>query len=283
MTDIAAALHVIAAWPEVAGPLTRAGEACTALRWHEGLRRRAPEAAAESRVRGARASAELDGARSTDDVVRSLVIGATPWPERPDPTLAVIRGAVQATAEAEHAGKVLRTSPRQALARLHTAAAQPLLEPAERDLLGRPRPAGTDCAEFGELGSAPADPGPRLAGVLALLERMSDPGSPVLLVAALVHAEIALTRPFVRGNGVVARALERALVHAGGVDPTGVAVPEVGHLRRGGTPYVGALAAYDKGTRAGISLWIAHVCDAVVDGAAEGERIASAVRAGRLD
>ena len=47
-------------------------------------------------------------------------------------------------------------------------------------------------------------------------------------MAALTHAEIVTARPFTRGNGVVARALERAVVQAGGLDPTGVAVTEAG-------------------------------------------------------
>ena len=38
----------------------------------------------------------------------------------------------------------------------------------------------------------------------------------VLVVAAVVHAEVASARPFVRGNAVVARAMERAVVMARG-------------------------------------------------------------------
>ena len=67
-------------------------------------------------------------------------------------------------------------------------------------------------------------------------------------------------RPFVQGNGVVARAVERALLQATGLDPTGVAVPEVGHLRGGLAPYVGALAAYATGTVDGVALWLRHCC-----------------------
>lgn len=272
------AISTVAAWPAVIEALDEAREACTRLRWHEGLRRRSPEAAAESRVRGARASAEVDGARSEDAVVRELLIGAMAWPETDDPTLAVLRGAMQATAEAEHVGKVLRRAPRQVLARLHTAAAEPLL-PA--DLVGRPRGEATS-AEFSDLGAPPAVE-PRLSGIVSLLEQVDRPGAPVVLLAALAHAEIAVVRPFVRGNGLVARALERAMIHAGGVDPTGVSVPEAGHLQQAGAPYLGALSAYAGGTRKGVELWVRHVATAVVLGAQEGERIATAVRAGRLD
>lgn len=287
MSAAADALSTITAWPAVEEALAEAREACTRLRWHEGLRRRAPEAAAESRVRGARATAEVDGARSDDAVVRDLLTGATAWPDHPDPTLVVLRGAMQVTAEAEHVGRLVARAPRQALARLHTAAAEPLLAGsvsggAPHDELGRPRQ-DAGCAEFADLGAPPADPSSRLAGIVTLMEQSAVPGVPVVLVAALVHAEIAVVRPFARGNGLVARAMERALIHAGGVDPTGVSVPETGHLRRAGAPYLGALSAYAEGGRQGIELWVRHVTSAVADGAAEGERIAAAVRAGRLD
>ncbi|GAB47419.1 Fic family protein [Mobilicoccus pelagius] len=281
-TRVLDSLHTITAWPAVAEALQETSEACTRLRWHEGLRRRAPEAAGESRVRGARCSAEMDGARSENAVVRSLLIGATPWPEDPDPTLAVIRGAIQATAEAEHVGRIVGTAPRQALARLHTAAAEPLLHGEDRALVGRPRE-GRECQEMSDLGAPPADVTGRLTRVVDLLDCVGTPGVPVVLIAAIAHAEIAVVRPFLRGNGLVARALERALVHAGGVDPTGVSVPESGHLRRGATPYLGSLTAYARGSRDGVELWVRHVAEAITEGAAEGERIADAVRAGRLD
>jgi hypothetical protein len=97
-----------------------------------------------------------------------------------------------------------------------------------------------------------------------------------------VHAEVASVRPFVRGNGVVARAAERAVLQATGLDPTGVAVPEVGHLQGGLAPYVGALAAYVTGTTEGVAVWLRHCAEAVVAGADEGMRVCAAVRTGRL-
>ncbi len=102
------------------------------------------------------------------------------------------------------------------------------------------------------------------------------------VVAALAHAEIVTARPFTRANGVVARAVERAVIQAGGLDPTGVAVPEAGHGTGGGPAYLGGLTAYTRGDAAGVGLWLTHCCDAIVAGAAEGERIADAVLAGRL-
>lgn len=275
--SIAESVRVIAEWPEVAEGLESAREACTALRWHEALRRRIPEAAAESRVRGAHATADADGARFDMSVIRDLMRGAVEWPERPDPVDLIVQGAVQATAETEHLGPTLARAPRQVLARLHVAAATPLLPP---DQVGRPRGRGEICQEFLDLGPAPEAVDARLGGVVEL---MSDPKLPAVLVASLVHAEIASARPFVRGNGLVARAVERMILHSRGLDPTGVSVPEYGHAKRAGAAYLGALTAYGTGTREGLVVWMRHCTDSIVDGAAQGTRIADAVRVGRLN
>jgi hypothetical protein len=279
VSSVAESLSALAALPGVPEATAAARDACTALRWHEALRRRIPQAAAESRVRGARASAALDGAQVSVDLVRDLMRGAAAWPSEPDPLEQVLRGVVQATAETEHLRTLVVTAPAQALARLHTAAAAALLPPGQ---VGRPRRAGEQAPELAQLGPAPDgdEVPPRLAGIVRLV--LAAPQAPALVVAALVHAEIAVVRPFVRGNAVVARAMERLVIQASGLDPTGVAVPEVGHGRESGAAYLGALAAYASGTPQGVALWLTHCGEAIVAGAQEGTRIADAVRAGRL-
>lgn len=279
MSTIAESLVPLSSLPGVADATDAARAACTKLRWHEALRRRVPEAAAESRVRGARASAALDGAEMDLAMVRDLMRGATAWPLRPDPIEAVVQGAVQATAETEHLQALVVTAPAQALARVHAAAAGHLLPEPQ---VGRPRQAGHLSKEFSDLGPAPDDSGVRmrLAGIVELMLCVRD--SPAVIVAALVHAEIATVRPFVRGNGLVARAMERTIIQASGLDPTGVSVVEMGHGARGGAAYLGALAAYGTGTPEGVALWITHCAEAIVAGAQEGGRIADAVLAGRL-
>jgi hypothetical protein len=279
--DLAQRLEALLQLPGVTEAAGAAREACSRLRFEEALRRRIPEAAGESRIRGARASAALDGADVPLDRVRAYVTGAVPWPERPDPVDQALRGAVRATAEAEHAAGLVLRNPAQALARLHVAAAADQL-PA--DQVGRPRRDGETARELVDLGPAPesgavAD---RLAGVTGLLGLVGRPGLPALVVLAVVHAELATVRPFVRGNAVVARAFDRALLQASGLDPTGVAVPEAGHLAGGSAAYVGALAAYGTGSAPGVALWLRHCGDAVVAGADEGVRVCTAVRSGRL-
>ncbi|WP_029202377.1 hypothetical protein [Ornithinimicrobium pekingense] len=281
------ALHDLARLPGVDDGVTAAREACTQLRWHQALRRRIPEAAAESRVRGAAASALLEGAepagsRGSVDLVRDLVRGAVGWDEREnDPVWHVLAGVVRATAATEHLGPDRLRSPGQVLAGLHAAAAGDLLPMTQ---VGRPRVAGETCAEWAELGPAP-EPGEaheRLALVHELLSAVPAGRVPALLVAAVVHAEIVTVRPFVLGNGVVARAVERVVLRAGGLDPTGVAVPEVGHADRAGADYRGAVSAYATGSADGVRLWLLHCAEAVERAASEGTRIADAVLAGRL-
>lgn len=259
--------------------------ACTELRWHQALRRRTAEAAAESRVRGATASALLEGAepagsQGTVALVRDLMRGAAAWPENPDPLMRILRAAVQVSAAAEYPDAAALRSPAQLLAGLHVAAGAPLLPPEQ---VGRPRQGEETSRELADLGPSPAaaDVTARLALVGDLIAALRA-GAPAVLVAALVHAEVATMRPFVLGNGLVARALERVVLRVGGVDPTGVVVPEAGHARSVGADYRGALAAYGSGDPEGVRLWLVQAADAVVAGAEEGRRVGDAVLAGRL-
>lgn len=285
-SPVAASLQQLARIPSVAESIDAARQACTQLRWHEGLRRRTTEAAAESRVRGAVSSAYLDGAElagssGTVPLVRDLMRGAVPWPDRVGPVERVTRAAVRATAATEEMTTAAMTAPLQALARLHLAAAGDLVPAAA---VGRPRTAIEDCTELTELGPAvtAAEIPARLHAVAELLGSIRA-GAPVALVAAVVHAEILAIRPFVAGNGIVARAMERVILRVGGIDPTGVAVPEAGHVGGPGTNYIGALTGYTSAGRDGVLLWLDHWGQAMVRGAAHGGRVADAVRLGRSD
>ena len=101
-SPVAASVEPLLRLPGVTDAVAAAREACTQLRWHQALRRRIPEAAAESRVRGARETAFLDGIQFPVETVRDLSRGALSWRDDPLPDEQVLRGAVQVTAEAEH-------------------------------------------------------------------------------------------------------------------------------------------------------------------------------------
>jgi hypothetical protein len=268
----------LAALPGVPESVAAARDACTALRWHRALRRQTPQAAAEAGVRAARASAALEGAELPLDVVRDGLRGARPLP--PDAVGATVSGALRATVEAGRLGEVTRRAPAQALARLHTAAAAGLVPD---DVLGRPRRPGEPARDLG--GTARPAPEAELVSVrLESLGRLlATPGDvPALVLAALGHAEVLVLRPFAAGNGVVARALFRAVVVDRGLEPTGVGVPEAAIATAGLPAYSSALAGYAAGSTDGLAAWLRFCADAVTAGAAEGQAVADAVLAGRL-
>jgi Fic family protein len=276
------ALEQLNALPGVAEAVDEAREACTALRWHQALRRRTAEAAAETRVRAARASSALAGGRFPLDHVRDVARGAAGFPD--DPSGRTAQGALRVTAEAERLSGTWQQAPLQVLARLHTAAAAGLVED---DALGRPRAGdeqpgdGTDLfAPDGREVPAPTGAAltARLSGVADLLAAPAS--GPALLIAALVHAELATVRPFVAVNGLVARALTRAVVVGRGLDPTAVAVWEE-PLLAAGPRYPLALGAYAAGGADGVTQWLLFFARAVVDGAAAGRAVCAAVLAGR--
>ena len=277
------ALERIAALPGVASAVDEARAACTRLRWHPALRRTADAARAEAGVRAVHSSAALAGARFPLELVRNVARGAETFPD--DAAGRTALGVLRAHAEAEALPGAWERSPLQALARLHMVAVAGLVA---EDALGRPRLAGEVPGEGADLLTASGTPLPapdaeQFPGRLtALGDLLAAPASvPALVVAGLVHAEIATLRPFVTGNGIVARALCRAIVVRRGLDPTGVVVWESG-LLAAGPPYPLALAGYGQGSPEGVAGWLVLFARAVLDGAAEGGRVADAVLTGRL-
>ncbi len=227
--------------PGVANAVERAREALVGVHNHPVNRRGWAVSAAEASLRAARASAALDGA--------PLDAAAT------DPVLA---GAVRVAEESGRLVAVWRRSPLQALARLHVVAAADLV-PAERrgDELGRPVTS---------------------AGVAARLSLLADlvtggTSVPAPVLVAVVHGELLALAPFPSANGVVARGAARLAAVAAGLDPKGLAVPEVGHLRRA-AEYRTAAAGFAGGTRDGLAAWLLHCCAQWEAGAREGRSIA---------
>lgn len=231
--------------PGVPEAVERARDALVAVHNHPINRRGWPASAAEASLRAARASAALDGA--------ALTVGDTAV----DPVLA---GAVRA---AEECGRLLgawRSSPLQALARLHVVAAADLVPPDRHEAeLGRPR--------------ATEGLGARLGLLADLVTGGTRVPAPVLV--AVVHGELLALAPFATANGVVARAAARLAAVAAGLDPKGLAVPEVGHLRRA-MQYRSAAAAFAEGTSEGVREWVLHCCEQWLAGAQEGKSIADA-------
>jgi hypothetical protein len=200
-----------------------------ALLRDRGLRRTTPELTADSLFRGAHASGVLEGSTSTLEDVRT---GAADE---------VAQSAVRVSTELLGLLPTLASSPLQAVARLHTLAGKGVVADVD---LGRPRD---------------ADSAARLHDLARLLTEPTR--APALLVAAVVHAEIAAAAPFVSHNGLVARAAERLLLVARGVDVKSLTVPEAGHLslRR---EYESNLRGYRDGGAAGVHAWLLYAAEA---------------------
>ena len=199
-----------------------------------GLRRTSPEMTADSLLRGAHASAVLEGSTSTIEQVRS------------GETDEIAADAVRLSASMLALAPLLKTAPLQAIARLHAVVGSAALS---ADELGRPRDA------------ASAD---RLRGVAELL--LSDTAAPALLVAAIAHADVATAAPFASHNGIVARALERLVLVSRGVDAKSLMVPEAGHLALRAA-YESNLRAYRDGGPSGVHAWALYGAEAFAAGA----------------
>ncbi|GAA1943374.1 oxidoreductase [Nocardioides hwasunensis] len=199
-----------------------------------GLRRTSPEMTAESLLRGAHASAVLEGSSSSLEEVRAGEADA------------IAADAVRLSASMLALAPLLKTAPLQAIARLHTVVGSSSLGPEQ---LGRPRDA------------ASAD---RLRGVAELL--VSGTSAPALLVAAIAHADVASAAPFASHNGIVARALERLVLVSRGVDAKSLVVPEAGHLAHR-SAYESNLRAYRDGGPSGVHAWALYGAEAFAAGA----------------
>ncbi len=205
-----------------------------ALLRDRGLRKTHPEDTGQALVMGAHASAVLEGSTSTiDDVLAGR-------------TDATAQDALRLSAQVLSLVPQMRTAPLQAIARLHAIAGATSL--GQEDL-GRPRNA--------EVAS-------RLQTVAKMLT--SDTTAPALVVAAMVHADIATAKPFASHNGIVARAAERLVMVSRGVDATSVLVPEAGHLALR-EQYESNLRAYASGTERGVHAWALYAAEAYAKGA----------------
>jgi hypothetical protein len=204
-----------------------------ALLRDRGLRRTTPDQTTESLLRGAHASAVLEGSGSTMDEIRGGAADET------------AQAAVRVSTGVLALVPVIGTSPLQALARLHSLAGKGVVAD---DQLGRP---------------VSAEAADRLG---ALATTLLSTSVPALIVGALVHAELVTVAPFASHNGIVARSAERLVMVARGVDPASVVVPEAGHLALRAA-YESNLRGYRDGGRAGLQSWLLYAAEAVSAGA----------------
>jgi hypothetical protein len=236
----------------VGSAVRAARDAVDVLLRDRGLRRVSPEVTAEALLRGAHASAVLAGSPSTLDEVRRGAGDARS------------AGAVRITAELMALASQVDTAPVQVWTRLHQLAAAGLAGPDELGHLRTVREPLPD--DIPGLPTAP--PADVMWDRLSLLARgLTRPTkAPAIVVAAVVHAELAVLRPFGTANGLLARAAERAVLVARGIDPVAATVPESGHLELGAS-YAQGLRDYGDGGLTGVRDWLLRSCEVVALGA----------------
>ena len=206
----------------------------------------------ESALRGARASAELEG------VAVALPDLKTRTGQDP-----VVTGSLRVSAAVGELAATWERAPLQVLARLHVLFA---VGTAPGDELGRPD---------GQRGTR--ETATRLAALAGLVT--GGTGVPAVVLAAVVHGELLAVTPFGAGDGVIARAAARLVLITRGLDPKAVSVPEVGHLELR-QDYGDALAGYLSGTPDGVGAWLRHCCLAAELGAREGLAVCEAFQRG---
>lgn len=219
-----------------------------AVLWNRGVRAKAAEVAAASVMRGARDSAAVDGADTAvvDDSPMGRILG----------NAQVLNARVPGLVD------TWTHSPLQVLAELHAIAAQGFTSDEER---GRPRSTEQvrDPLNLGVLPPATVI-SPRLT---SLAQVITTSTSPALLVAAVVHGELAALRPFEVGSGLVARASVRLVMASKGIDPSLFTIPEHGMFELGRPAYVSAIREYSAGTAEGINAYVSWFATALAMGA----------------
>ncbi|MFE7532055.1 oxidoreductase [Kitasatospora sp. NPDC057542] len=289
-------LAPLAQLPGVPDAVAEVRKAVDRLYGHRVMRRRAAEVTSESALRGARASAALAGSDwPLEEVRRRSDFGA-------DPEARTVGAALRIAAEAGQLLSIWRHSPLQVLARLH------LLAVGDGDpAAGRPRRAGEGAEELFPLELKPVEsveveavggplpvlpPAPGAEEVAARLDQLSrllvaraegqGVGTPALVVASVVHGELLALRPFGTHNGVIARAAQRIVLIAEGLDPKSICPAEVGLAELGTAAYRRALAGYLAGTPEGMAAWIAHCGRALRLGVRESTAVCEAMQRGMV-
>ncbi|MEO3785344.1 oxidoreductase [Actinocorallia sp. B10E7] len=248
------ALLQVSLLPGVEEACDAARKAVDRLRGHRMLRRKSTEVSTESLLRGARASAALEGAEAHLEEVRS---GHAQHP--------LVQGALRISSEMGPLVATWHTAPRQVLARLHVLGARDVVS---ADLLGRPRESGTP---------SPEEVAARLDALSALLTTPSK--APALVAAAIVHGELLALKPFGSADGLVARAAERLTLIDRGLDPKSLVSPEVGHFERA-AEYRETFEGYLTGTAEGVAGWIRHCAEAVIAGARDSQALCESMQRG---
>lgn len=251
-------LEPLAHLPGVEEAVAKANDHVARVHRHRANLRGWDVTGAESVLRGARASAQLDG--------------GSPWlPEDGQVDDPILSGALRAAEMLAPDGisetqAIWRRAPLQIIARLNAVAS-----PQMADESFRAQAAGS--AEF----LVPGRPKQSTDGRLQLLAELISGGTKVnsVVLSAIIHGELLTLEPFASANGVTARACSRLATIAGGLDPRGLGVPEVWWNRRR-DDYRRKAAAFATGSPEGVGEWIIFHAEGLAEGSLEAKSIADA-------
>lgn len=260
-------LAPLATLPGVAEAVDGARGNVDALLWDREVRAHAAEIVSGSRLRGAWASAAIDGAEVRPDaLVSGDALDGSPMGR-------VVAASLALQTELPRQAGLVDRAPLQVLSRLHSVVAAGFVEDDHRGRVRRDEVADDPL----RLPAPPsADEAARRMSALARL--LTTPTTaPALVVAAVAHAEVAVVRPFAWGSGLVGRGLTRLVLASRGVDPDGLTVPEAGLWAAGRPAYAAALRAYAQGTPDGVAQWLVLHAETVRVGADESRRILAAL------
>ncbi|KAB3522638.1 oxidoreductase [Corynebacterium sp. zg254] len=212
----------------------------------------------EAVLRGARASAQIDG--------------GTPWlPEDGQVNDPILAGALRAAELLAPDGitetqTTFRRAPLQVIAKINSVASPQM---SDEDF----RKKAAQSAEF----LVPGRPRRDADGRLQLLGSFITGGTKVnaVVLTAVIHGELLALQPFADANGVTARACSRLATISTGLDPRGLGVPEV-WWNRHRDEYEAKAKGFASGTAEGVAEWIVFHAEGLAEGTLEAKSIADA-------
>ncbi|WP_083304439.1 hypothetical protein [Corynebacterium sp. HMSC063G05] len=237
-----------------------AAKAIQSVHRHKANLRKHNVTGSESVLRGARASAWLEG-------------GEPSLPDDGNITDPVLAAALRVadTISPESIGETTRVwqrAPQQVLAKFAlNASPAGETEDGSEARMKAGRPVGDD-----KLSSAMKEQRLHVLGDFITGRSQIHAG----VLSAIVHGELLTLRPFEYHNGIIARAASRLTTVATGLDPRGLAVPEV-YWTRHRQEYVEAAEGFASGSADGLRAWILLHLEGLKAGAVEARGIAEAV------
>lgn len=255
----------------VAQAASEAAQAISAVHRHKANLRKHNVTGSESVLRGARASAWLDGGDRTLPDDGNVT----------DPTLAAaLRVADSLSPEAmSETTRIWQRAPQQILAKFALNAA-----PISAGTSGAAGDAATKSANSAALDEASRPVGDENLSAAMKEQRLHILGDFITggtkvhaaVLSAIVHGKLLTMRPFAHHNGIIARAASRLTTVASGLDPRGLGVPEV-YWTRHREEYEATAEEFKKGTPEGLRRWILLHLEGLKAGAVEARGIADAV------